>query len=177
MSIQTDIPGGLDYRIERAGEAAVIRSLHRTAFSRHDESALVDELRDGGHFILSLVADRGGEILGHVAFSRITIKDVSAEVRASILAPIAVLPAHQHQGIGKTMIGAALALLEADGEHIVFVLGEPGYYARFGFSSVRAAEFMSDYAGPAFMARDLNVPAGRVDGGRLMVPLPFANFD
>lgn len=177
MSSQTGIPEGLDYRLERPGEEESIRSLHRVAFSRHDEAALVDELRDGGYLILSLVADRDGEILGHIAFSRVGIENGGPRCRASILAPIAVLPAHQHQGIGKTMIHESLARLEQAGENITFVVGEPGYYARFGFTAVRAAEFDSDYSGPAFMARDLNVPDARLGSGRLIIPPPFGNMD
>ncbi len=82
---------------------------------------------------LSLVADDGGTIVGHVLFSHVDLVsgDTSAEVLA--LGPMAVDPDHQRVGIGGQLIHAGLAIAEERGERLVVVLGHADYYPRFGF--------------------------------------------
>ena len=89
------------------------------------------------------------------------------------MAPISVLPEHQRQGIGGRLIRYGLDLLRNRGEHIVIVLGHPGYYPRFGFSCEKARALESPFPPDAFMAMELN--PGALDGvsGRVRYPAAF----
>jgi putative acetyltransferase len=134
------------------GDAAAIRAVHRAAFPTRAEADLVEALMREGDAIVSLVEDRQSEIVGHVLLSRMAVTGDGRPVRALGLAPVGVLPGFQGGGIGKGLIEAALAIAQATGEELVFVLGEPDYYTRFGFSAETAAPFASPYASPYFMA-------------------------
>ena len=136
-------------------DAAAIRAVHEAAFPTTVEAELVEALAREGDAVVSLVAERQGEIVGHVLLSRMRVTADGDELRALGLAPVGVLPGFQGGGIGSAMIDAALAIARATGEAIVFLLGEPDYYARFGFSAAAAAPFASPYAGPYFMALPL----------------------
>ena len=133
-------------------DAAGIRAVHDAAFPTAAEAELVEALTRDGDAVVSLVEARLGEIVGHVLLSRMTVSADGRVLRALGLAPVGVLPGFQGGGIGAALIEAALAIARATGEEIVFVLGEPDYYRRFGFSAATAAPFASPYAGPYFMA-------------------------
>ncbi len=98
-----------------------------------------------------------GGIDGHVLFTRLAIEtDAGASpLSATALAPVSVAPARQRAGLGSALIRYGLTRLEAAGEHIVFVLGEPAYYRRFGFDANLGARFSCPWPGPYFMARAL----------------------
>lgn len=136
-------------RAEHPQEHAGISALLRRAFDGPSEARLVENLRDHDDLALSLVADAAGSIIGHVALSPIT-----AEGPAIALAPVAVHPAVQGRGIGTALIRAAL---EQFAGHTIIVLGDPGYYRRFGFAPVDLA---SAYAGPHLLALGPALPAG-----------------
>ena len=136
-------------RPAEAGDAAAIRHVLIAAFPTGAEAGLVEALARDGDAVVSLVAEREGEVVGHVLLSRMR---VSGDGRAVGLGPVGVVPGFQGGGIGAALIEAALAIARATGEDIVFVLGEPDYYRRFGFSAEAAAPFASPYAGPYFMA-------------------------
>lgn len=126
-------------RSENTGDIAVIVALTRAAFanaphSSGSESAIVDALRAAGALTVSLVADVDGQLVGHVAISPVSISDGSHGWYG--LGPVSVLPAHQGRGIGTGLINQALAQLQAKGAAGCVVLGEPGYYQRFGFAAV-----------------------------------------
>ena len=131
---------------------AGIRAIHRAAFPTGAEADLVEALMREGDAIVSLVEDRQSEIVGHVLLSRMAVTGDGLALRALGLAPVGVLPGFQGGGVGKGLIEAALAIAQATGEELVFVLGEPDYYTRFGFSAETAAPFTSPYASPYFMA-------------------------
>ena len=82
--------------------------------------------------ILSLLAEDGPRVLGHVLFTKVVIQGAEP-VAARILAPLAVLPSAQKQGVGRQLIEAGLSQLRDTGVELVFVLGDPAYYTRFGF--------------------------------------------
>ena len=108
-----------------------------------------------------MVAEEGGEIIGHALFSRMT-----APFRALGLAPVAVRTPWRRQGVAAGLIEAGLAQAAVQGWEAVFVLGDPAYYGRFGFDAGLAAHFPNPYAGPHFMAKalaPLPVRTGRVD--------------
>jgi putative acetyltransferase len=163
-------------RAERPGDEAAIREVNRLAFGRGDEANLVAALRDGGHIRVSLVAeveDEGEgvcEIIGHVLFS-----EVSAEGLPKVLAlaPVAVAPDWQGVGIGSAMIEAGVKASAAEGHDAIFVLGEPAYYSRFGFSTEAARNFDTPYPKECFMA--LEFADGSLGGasGRIEYPPPF----
>lgn len=131
---------------------AGIRAVHEAAFPTAAEAGLVEALVREGDAVVSLVDARQGEIVGHALLSRMTVTGDGQELRALGLGPVGVRPGFQGGGIGAALIEAALAIARATGEALVFVLGEPDYYGRFGFSTVAAAPFASPYAGPWFMA-------------------------
>ena len=151
-------------RAAEAGDAPAIRAIHRAAFPTPLEGDLVEALARDGDVVSSLVAESQGELLGHVLLSRMEAIGDGRIYRAVGLAPVAVRPEHQGVGIGSELVLGALAAARRVDEEIVFVVGAPDYYRRFGFSADAARPFASPYAGPYFMAARLR------DG----VALPFA---
>jgi putative acetyltransferase len=137
-------------RRETAGDVAAIRRVVRAAFEGDDEVALVDRLRADGDLILSLVAEQDGQIIGHVAFSRLSITNDSHVTPGVSLAPVAVLPKMQRKGVGCALIEAGHDQLRRAGETVSFVLGDPAYYSRFGYSLDGASAYDCTYAGPHF---------------------------
>ncbi len=138
----------------------------------------MDALRDGGYIEVSLVAEADGEIVGHILFSRITIVTEAQRVDALSLAPMAVLPSHQRQGIGSKLVEAGLESCREQGHKIVVVLGHPEFYPRFGFSAELARPLESPFGGgEAWMAKEF-VP-GVLSGveGRIEYPPPFGAFE
>jgi putative acetyltransferase len=159
-------------RRETAKEHAAIRRVNEAAFAGADEADLIDRLRVEGAVLASFVAEREGEIVGHILFSRILIETASGSLAAVALAPMAVVPEHQRQGVGGQLIRHGLDWLRGRGEAIVLVVGHPSYYPRFGFSSDRARTIASPFPSEAFMALEL-VPAA-LDGIRGEVRYPQA---
>ncbi len=138
------------------GDVAGIFEVHGAAFPTADEARLTVALEADGDVLLSLAADRDGEIVGHVLFSRMDVIADGKKVQAAALAPVAVAPAFQNLGIGSALIDQGLSLLEEQGVAYVFVLGEPDYYDRFGFDLAVGARFTSPYEGDYWMAQILD---------------------
>ncbi len=157
-------------RKEHPGDEAAIRALVTAAFNRDLEAELVDRLRAAGDVEISLVAIERGEMAGHVLLSR-----AHAELRALALGPLAVAPAHQRRGIGSALVSEALEQAAGAFWEIVFLLGNPQYYARFGFDVALASGFASPYAGPHFMARALGKTL-RLTTGKVEFPAAFADL-
>ena len=126
----------IDFRLEQSGDNIAISSIHEAAFGRRDEAVLVEKLCADGDAILSLVAIDSDDdrVVGHVIFSDLPIKTANGLVCAAALAPVAVLPDHQSIGVGGGLIMRGLKDIESLGVEAVIVLGEPGYYQRFGFT-------------------------------------------
>ena len=137
-------------RDERPADIDAIRQINLVAFGRPVEARLVDELRADGDLLYSLVALEDGRIVGHIAFS-----PMAAPFRALGLGPIAVVPDRQRRGFARRLIESGLARATVDGWQAVFLLGNPAFYERFGFSAASAAGFVTPYAGPHFMVRPL----------------------
>ena len=167
----------VEVRAETAADAAGIRALHCAAFPTPAEADLVDRLRTSGEALVSLVAAEEDRVIGHVLFSRIDAEADDRVVAAMGLAPVAVLPDHQAQGIGSALIRAGLRLAESRGVDIVFVVGEPGYYRRFGFDAAAAAPFASPYAGPHLQALVLGPDFQLPKRGRADYPAAFAGLE
>jgi putative acetyltransferase len=146
-------------RPERDGDRAAIFAIHAAAFPTDAEAKLVDRLRDAGAATVSLVAEEDGRAVGHVLFSpvRIVARDGS-EYAAIGLGPVAVEPARQNDGVGGALIRAGFDACRANGHTVVFVLGHPPYYPRFGFEP--ASKHGLSYEGgeafsTAFFVREL----------------------
>ena len=125
-------------RDERPEDVDAIRDLTARAFagmpySGGSEPAIVDRLREAGTLTLSLVAAMDGAVVGHVAFSPVTISDGSKDWFG--LGPLSVEPPHQREGIGSALVDAGLSRLKALGARGCVLVGDPGYYGRFGFST------------------------------------------
>lgn len=168
----------LKIRPEADQDRKQVWSLNRAAFEAEDEANLVDALREGGYVEFSLVAEVDGEIVGHILFTRLTVKTNVGTVDALSLAPMAVLPSHQRQGIGSKLVEASLEVCRQKGHKIVVVLGHPEFYPRFGFSAELAQPLESPFGGgEAWMAKEL-VP-GALEGvvGKVEFPPPFGVFE
>jgi putative acetyltransferase len=135
-------------RAERPEDARAVWTVHEAAFGRPDEAKLVARLRQEAHPHVSLVAERGGCVIGHVFFSPVAIEGERSGPRAGGLAPVGVLPAEQGRGAGSALIRAGLEASRGLGWQLVFVLGSPAYYGRFGF--VAAAPHGLHYEGHDF---------------------------
>lgn len=165
-------------RPETNQDREAIWNLNKAAFDGDAEANLVDELRNGGFIEVSLVAEMNGQIVGHILFSRVTIDTTVGTVEAISLAPMAVLPDHQREGIGSKLVQEGLEACRAKGHKIVVVLGHPDFYPRFGFSAELATPLENPFGGgEAWMAMELAV--GALDGieGRVEYPHPFSVFE
>ncbi|MBA2588692.1 MAG: N-acetyltransferase [Alphaproteobacteria bacterium] len=143
-------------REEQSSGFDAIRAVHLSAFPSANEADLVEALRRDGDAVISLVAMENDLVTGHVLFSR-----MRAPARALGLAPVAVLPAFRRQGVAARLIEAGLRMAAEQGWEMVFVLGDPAYYQRFGFGTGQARDFISPYAGEHFMVRALVADAPR----------------
>lgn len=118
---------------EASIEAVTAAAFQAATHTSHTEQFIVRALRRSGHLAVSLVADDGGEVIGHVAVSPVTISDGTRGWYG--LGPISVAPERQGQGIGTLLMERALAELKAMRATGCVVLGEPAYYSRFGFAA------------------------------------------
>ena len=151
----------MNIRTETESDIQAIHHVEVAAFGREDEAVLVDQLRENGGITLSLVAEQEGEIVGHVLFSPVTVEREQRGFTALALGPVAVLPERQNQGIGSALIRAGLEQCRVKGQPLVFVLGSPDYYPRFGFQPAVPLGFDSVYTPdknddhPYFMVAEL----------------------
>ena len=127
----------MEIRTELPEDATAIHKLNAAAFGRGDEAALVDALRAVKALTLSLVAIEEGRIVGHIAFSPVTIGSEHRTMNAVGLGPMAVAPERQQSGIGTQLVETGMAELRKLGHTVVVVLGNPEFYSRFGFVSAR----------------------------------------
>jgi putative acetyltransferase len=164
-------------RDESEADVTAVRQLNESAFGRPEEASLVDALRASAHPRVSLVACEGGEVVGHIFFSPVSIEPdesvgaaaVAATGAALGLAPMAVLPQHQHRGIGSRLVREGLRACLSLGCEVAVVLGHPEYYPRFGFVPASRLGLRCEYDVPdeVFMATELT--PGALEGVRGLV--------
>lgn len=171
--------GELTLREEGAGDAAAIGRVLEAAFGGPLEVELVEDLRASKELKLSLVAERAGTLVGHVALSAVTTPDCETSVRGLGLAPLAVAPGEQRRGVGAALVRRALELARADGAAFVVLLGDPAYYERFGFAPASSSGLRCVYDAPpeAFQVLELSPGALRGLHGRVLYAPPFSRFE
>jgi putative acetyltransferase len=123
-------------RNETESDIQAIAEITKTAFatlaiSQHTEQFIISALRAAGALSVSLVAEIDRRVVGHVAFSPVTISDGNPHWYG--LGPVSVLPKYQRQGIGSALIREGLSRLKGLGGQGCALVGEPAYYQRFGF--------------------------------------------
>lgn len=164
-------------RPETAADHGGIRKANKKAFGGKNESKLVDAVRESEFFVpeLSLVAEVGGQVVGHILFTPVRIVEGEKEIPALALAPMCVLPDFQEGGIGSMLVRRGLEESARLGYKLVVVLGHAEYYPRFGFVPAGEHGIKLPFEAPAesFMVKEL-VP-GALDGvaGTVDYPDPF----
>ena len=144
-------------RPEQPEDIPGIHQVNTLAFGQPQETDLVDALRRAGALTISLVAVQDDRIVGHIAFSPVTITSDTTIVDAIGLAPMAVLPELQRQGVGSQLVEAGLQACNETDYGVVVVLGHPDYYPRFGFTPSKPFGIVWEHDAPeeAFMVREL----------------------
>jgi len=120
-------------RREKPEDISDIHALNEQSFGQPQEANIIDKLRDKCEGLLSLVAIEDDKIVGHILFSPAVIEGEHGVIKGMGLAPLAVLPEMQHQGIGTQLIKAGIQNLRNTQCPFIIVLGHPEYYPRFGF--------------------------------------------
>jgi putative acetyltransferase len=162
-------------RPEEARDADAIHAVHVVCFPADAEARLVGLLRAAGRLIVSLVAEVQGTVVGHVAFSPVTAADGSV---GAGLAPVAVVEAHRRRGVAAALIQSGLERCRAAGFGWAVVLGDPGYYARFGFCPAAGLGLSDEYGGgPAFQIVELVAGAVPAGAGIVRYSSEFASLE
>jgi putative acetyltransferase len=151
-----------------------ILSIQRSAFQSNEEAVLVKDLLGdpSAEPVVSLLAFDGGRAVGHVLFTQARLEP-GTSLSVSILAPLAVVPDFQNRGIGGELIDHGLGILKKAGGDLVFVLGHPQYYQRYGFKPAGKLGFEAPYPIPeknadAWMVRSLRSGVFGVFSGKVI---------
>ncbi|QQE12692.1 N-acetyltransferase [Planctomycetota bacterium] len=138
----------MQIRAEKPIDQQAIFELNVAAFPGQGEARLIDQLRDHAKLSLSLVAEHASKVVGHIAFSPVTIETNGQTIAHGIgLAPIAVDPDLQKQGIGSALILEGIRQCREKGVSFIVVLGDPAYYSRFGFMPASNYKLEDEYSG------------------------------
>lgn len=159
----------LEIRLESPADYRRVFAVEEAAFQRDHEALLVETLRESLGAWISLVALEEEEIVGHIFFSPVEIESEAPAVLAAGLGPVAVTPAHQGRGVGAALIREGFARCSEMGWLAVFLLGNPAYYARFGFelAGPRGFFYGSPSLEPAFQVLELDPGVLRRCRGRV----------
>lgn len=164
-----------DVRPEREGDTAAISAVNEAAFPTDGEARLVERLRQTGRLKVSFVAEYGDAIVGHIAFSPVTLD--GHPCNALGLAPVAIHPSHQRRGFGSKLITQCLETCRDAGYAFVVVLGEPAYYHRFGFKTASASGLRNVYGvDEPFMVLPLREDALPQAGGLIEYDAAFGEL-
>jgi putative acetyltransferase len=125
----------MDLRLEHVNDRAAVLDLHRRAFGDHGAvvADLVEALHRDDPGALSIVAEDDGEVVGHIMFTRNLLDAPRRLLDVQVLSPLSVSPDHQHKGIGSALVRHGLDQLDARGEPLVFLEGDPAFYSRLSF--------------------------------------------
>jgi putative acetyltransferase len=144
-------------RRETPEDIPAIHHVNTVAFGQSNEADLVDALRRNNALTIALVAVQDGHLVGHIAFSPVTITSSTGTMEALGLAPMAVLPNYQRRGFGSQLVEAGLTACHHTPYGVVVVLGHPHYYPRFGFTSAKPLGIVWEHDAPdeAFMVKEI----------------------
>lgn len=161
-------------RVESLVDHEALDALLEAAFGQPDEARILRQLRDGGHLVLSLVAESHGELVGQAAFSNIAVTGSGGTLNCACLAPMAVRPDRQRKGIGSALIQRGLGMLMERRTPAVLVVGDPEYYGRFGFRPETASWLLCPYPAPYFQGLELTTGAlAEMGPARACFPAPL----
>lgn len=146
IGIRPESPEDFDY----------IDELLNAAFGQPDEALIMRNLRLTPDLILALVAESHGAVVGHVAFSRLAATNSYGVHQLACLAPMAVRPDRQRQGIGAALIRRGVETLRERHFPAIVLVGDPVYYNKFGFKVEAAALLESPYSGPYLQGLELS---------------------
>lgn len=153
---------GFYIRRSESADLGDILRINTEAFGQDEEAKLVRDLLEDATArpLLSLLAFEDEIPVGHILFTRVSVGDKDTTPSAAILAPLAVKPAAQGRRVGGHLIRVGLALLAEEGVELVFVLGHPAYYPRYGFRPAGVLGFEAPYPIPpehagAWMVQEL----------------------
>lgn len=143
-------------RAEQAQDKNPIEQINRTAFEGEVEAKLVNALRDSVCDYISLVAEINTKVVAYILFTPVSLSE-HPDIKLLGLAPMAVLPEYQNQGVGSELVRQGLAQCKNRGYEAVVVLGHPHYYPRFGFVPADKYGIHSKYDVPreVFMIQEL----------------------
>ncbi len=150
-------------RDERPSDRAAVRAVNEAAFGQPAEADLVETLHRAQAAIVALVAASQDVVVGHILFSPVTVEHAAGR-RFAGLAPIAVAPNRQRQGIGGMLVREGLARCQALGCDGVVVVGHPEYYPRFGFVPAHTLGLRCEYDVPPDVFMALALPGRSLDG-------------
>ena len=167
----------LTIRPEGPRDIPSVREVNLSAFPTPAEADLVDALRNTAAATISLVADLGDSVVGHICFSPVTLTNWP-EVKVMGLAPMAVRPGWQRQGIGSTLVAAGVESCRQLGSGAVVVLGHARFYPRFGFVPASRFGIGCEYDVPDdhFMALELQPGILSGKSGTIRYHAAFAGF-
>jgi len=165
----------LEIRRSTESDRTAIGDIHTSAFGQEQGKEIVELVNslledETARPLLSLVADTGGRLVGHVLFTKARLQPEDRVIPVRILAPLAVSRDCQGEGVGGVLIREGLKQLAESGVELVFVLGHPGYYPKFGFQPAGVLGFEATYPIPsehagAWMVQELKAGViGSVEG-------------
>jgi putative acetyltransferase len=167
----------MQIRTERNEDLQAIRQINDAAFKGVNESRLVEAIRNSEQFVpeLSLVAEANGELIGHILFSIVSIQSHDKTFPTLALAPMAVTPAFQNQGVGSLLVKEGLKRAEELGFEHIFVLGHPAFYPRFGFLPAVTKGIESPFPLPVEVFMALEIKEGSLSRmkGKVIYPPAF----
>jgi len=154
----------MEIRTEQPADLMAIQSVNIAAFGRENEAFLVNQLREATN-TLSFVALNSEQIVGHIFFSPVVIAGTSRPTLKILgLAPLAVLPQYQRQGIGSLLVQHSLEQCKHLGYTSVVVLGYPKFYSRFGFIAAKEKGLQCEYLVPDDVFMVLELQTGALNG-------------
>ena len=147
----------IQIRRDRPNDARAIWTAHEAAFGRPGEARIVAQLRQQTLPLVSLVAEQAGRVIAHVIFSPVKVEGDHPSPPAGALGPVGVLPEEQARGVGSALIRAGIEACHTLDWQLLFVLGNPAYYGRFGFTlaAPRGLHYESHAFDTAFQVQEL----------------------